>query len=111
MTKSGILISCCLLLCACSSAPKRDLTTRSGVISAYFNIHAQQFDKVAEMGMEEDETLSLLIVATTTSLTVDDIVMRVKSGYLTADIISESGLDPELVQSKLDKLKAELSKY
>ena len=107
MKKSNILIVCCVLLCACSSAPKKDLTSHAGVIAAYFNIHTAEYDKISELGIQEDDTLSLLIVTAATSLSIDDIVMRISSGYMTA----ESGLDAELIDSRLQKIKTELTKY
>lgn len=108
MKKSRITICICLLLCACSSAPKKDLTTRGGVISAYFNIDQTEYEKLAKLDMQEDDTLLVLLLATATALTVEDIVMRIRSGYLIEDIVAESSLEAELIRSRLEKIKSEI---
>lgn len=95
----------------CTSMQKKNLATENGVISALFNIPESTVESLRTKGLEDEQILKLLIISTATYLTLPEILSMMEDGVSLHEIATDTGIEQELLQERLDKIKKDLNTY
>lgn len=106
--KKLILIICLFVFCGCSSAPKRNLSTMNGVISAYFNITESNVKSLRKKSYDDNSIIKILIIQTSSYLTIDEILSKINEEKSLDEIASGVGIEPGLLQERSDKITQEI---
>jgi len=111
MNKKYLFIGIVFLFAGCSSVPKKDLSTRTGVIAAYFTVETEEVSQLREKGYDEDKIVKFLIVESGTYLTREEIEQKLQAGQTIEEIAAEAGIEEKELNEKSQKILEELSKY
>lgn len=111
MTYKIIPVILMLVAAGCSSIPKKNLTTAEGVIAAHFNLPEEEVVKIQKEGLDDRDTISLLIISQSSHLTEDQVLGMINSGKTIDEIAKEAGIEPDTLKKKTDRIEKQVSKY
>ncbi len=100
-----------IIVSGCRSVPRRDLSTREGIIAAHFTVPVKDVSRLLEKGFSEKECVGILFISSSSHFSEKDVRERLKEGESLEGIASEAGIPEEKYIETTEWILSQISEY
>ena len=111
MNKIILILVSVAILAGCRSVPRRDLSTREGIIAAHFTVPVKDVRRLFEKGYTEEESVGILFISAASHLEEKEVIKKLKQGQQLKDIAVDAGIDKEKYEEKTSWLLSRIDEY
>ena len=94
------------LLAGCSSMPKKDFSSREGVIAAFFGVPETDVKQLmGQKGITENSAIKILYISQSTYMKNDEVMAKLNGGEKIDEIAEKAGLKVSVMEEKTKELE------
>lgn len=111
MSKLILIMIMVFTFSGCRSVPKKDLTTREGIIAAHFSVPVKEVSRLREKGYTHEESVGILFISTSSYLSEKEVIEKLKEGQDLKEISEDAGIDREKYTEKTQWVLKQIAEY
>ena len=100
-----------IISAGCAGVPKRDLSTREGIIAAHFTVPVRDVKRLLDEGYTEEECVGILFIESASHLREEDVKNKMKEDIPLEEIASGAGIPPETYRERTEWILRQVAEY